>query len=96
MRSEIWVLFLYVVGKSHASKLALSNIRIICEEHLAGQYTLEIVDLLEEPALAERDQIFAVPTLVRRQPGPTRKIIGDLSNHGKVIAGLGMIPGAAN
>jgi circadian clock protein KaiB len=96
MRSETWILLLYVVGKSAASQLAHVNITRICEEHVKGDYWIDVIDLLEEPAMAERDQIFAVPTLLRKHPLPQRKLIGDLSNHGKVIAGLGMIPLVVN
>jgi circadian clock protein KaiB len=92
MKSETWLLILYVVGSSATSKLAFVNIKQICEEHVKGDYSIDVIDLLEEPLVAERDQIFAVPTLVRRHPLPLRKLIGDLSNHGKVIAGLGMMP----
>lgn len=96
MRPENWILILYVVGNSATSQLALVNIKRICEEHVKGDYSIDVVDLVEEPAMAERDQIFAVPTLVRRNPLPQRKLIGDLSNHGKVIAALGMIPVPVN
>ena len=86
--SEQWELRLYVAGMTPAAKRAVANIRNICEAHLAGQYTLEVVDLFEQPALAEGDQILAVPTLVRELPSPLRKIIGDLSNTEKVLVGL--------
>jgi circadian clock protein KaiB len=96
MSEENYVLVLYVVGKSYASEAALTNIKQICEENAQGRYSIEIVDLVEQPALAERDQIFAVPTLVRREPMPLRKLIGDLSDHRKVIAALGMNPALSN
>ncbi len=96
MKTETWVLVLYIVGKSASSQLALINITRICEEHVRDDYCIDVIDLLEEPSMAERDQIFAVPTLVRVHPLPQRKLIGDLSNHGKVIAGLGMIPATVN
>jgi circadian clock protein KaiB len=89
---ETWVLVLYVVGTSATSQQALVNIKRICEGHVRGDYSIDVIDLVEEPAMAERDQIFAVPTLVRSNPLPQRKLIGDLSNHGKVIAALGIIP----
>ncbi len=85
---EQWVLYLYVAGKTAAAKRALANIRAICEEHLQGRYSIEIIDLLERPALAEGHQIFAVPTLVRQLPPPLRKIIGDLADVDKVVVGL--------
>ena len=86
--SEQWELRLYVAGMTPAAKQAIANINEICEEHLAGQYSLEVVDLLKKPALAEGDQILAVPTLVRRLPSPLRKVIGDLSDTEKVLVGL--------
>jgi circadian clock protein KaiB len=67
---------------------AFSNLKKICEEHLAGRYRLEVVDLLQNPQLASGDQILAVPTLVRKLPAPVRKIIGDLSNTERVLVGL--------
>lgn len=83
-----WVLRLYIAGRTPAAERALANIKTICAEHLQGQYSLEVIDLLKSPALAEGDQIFAVPTLVRQLPSPLRKIIGDLSNTAKVVVGL--------
>ena len=71
---------------------ALENLERICEEHLAGQYHIEVVDLLKNPQLARGDQILAVPTLVRKLPEPVRKIIGDLSNTEKVLVGLDLRP----
>ena len=71
---------------------AMSSIRRICEEHLAGEYHIEVVDLLKNPQLAKGDQILALPTLVRSLPEPVRKIIGDLSNTDKVLVGLDLRP----
>lgn len=90
--SERWDLRLYVAGMTPTAKRALANIRRICEEHLAGQYSVEVIDLLERPGLAEGEQILAVPTLVRRLPPPLRKLIGDLSDSHKVIVGLDIRP----
>lgn len=90
--SESWELRLYVAGKTMTTARALENIKRICEEHLKGRYTLEVIDLTEEPGLAEGDQILAVPTLVRKLPPPLRKIIGDLSQTEKVLVGLNIIP----
>ncbi|HEX8226654.1 MAG TPA: circadian clock protein KaiB [Candidatus Saccharimonadales bacterium] len=87
-RTEEYQLRLYVAGQTPKSVLALQNLRRYCEEHLKGQYTIEVIDLLENPQLAEGDQILAIPTLVRRFPSPIRKIIGDLSNEDKVLVGL--------
>lgn len=79
---------LYVAGKTPKSVAALSNLRKICEEHLAGRYRIEIVDLLETPQLAAGDQILALPTLVRRLPPPLKRIIGNLSDSERVLVGL--------
>ncbi len=83
-----WQLRLYVAGRTPRSVTALANLEKLCEEHLAGRYSIEVIDLLENPRLAEGDQILAIPTLVRRLPPPMRKIIGDLSNTERVLVGL--------
>lgn len=85
---EKWELRLYVAGQTPNSILALKNITKYCKEHLKGKYIIEVIDLLKNPQLAEGDQIFAIPTLVRKVPEPLRKIIGDLSNENKVLVGL--------
>jgi circadian clock protein KaiB len=87
-RGEKWELRLYVAGKTPKSVTAMANLKKICEEHLAGLYRIEVVDLLEHPQLAEGDQILAIPTLVRKLPEPVTKIIGDLSNTERVLVGL--------
>lgn len=87
-----WELLLYVAGKTPKSVTALNNLKRYCEEHLQGRYKIEVIDLLEKPQLAEGDQIFAIPTLVRKFPEPIRKIIGDLSNEEKVLVGLNIRP----
>ena len=87
-----WQLRLYVAGQTAKSIAALENLRRVCEEHLAGRYTIEVVDLLVNPRLAAGDQILAVPTLVRKFPEPIRKIIGDLSNEERVLVGLDVQP----
>jgi circadian clock protein KaiB len=83
-----FVLRLYIAGQTPKCMRAFSNLKRICEEHLANRYRIEMIDLLHDPALARGDQILAVPTLVRRMPEPVRKIIGDLSNTQRVLAGL--------
>ena len=83
---------LYVAGKTPKSVTALNNLKKYCEEHLKGQYTIEVIDLLVHPQLAEGDQILAIPTLVKKVPEPVRKIIGDLSNKEKVLVGLDIRP----
>ena len=85
---QIWQLRLYVAGQTPKCLTALANLKGICEEHLQGQYQLEIIDLLENPRMAREDQILAIPTLVRKLPTPLRKIIGDLSNRERVFVGL--------
>jgi len=89
---KIWELRLYVAGKTPKSVAALNNLKKYCETHLKGIYRIEIIDLLVQPQLAEGDQIFAIPTLVRKMPEPIRKIIGDLSNEEKVLVGLNIRP----
>ena len=79
---------LYVAGKTPKSVAALANLKRICEEHLAGRYRIEVVDLLENPQLAAGDQILALPTLVRRLPPPLKRIIGNLSDSERVLVGL--------
>ncbi|MDB5341441.1 MAG: Circadian oscillation regulator KaiB [Planctomycetaceae bacterium] len=82
------ILGLYVAGKTPKSLSAFANLKKICEEYVKGKYYIEVIDLLEHPQLAKGDQILAIPTLVRRMPHPVRKIIGDLSNTERVLAGL--------
>jgi circadian clock protein KaiB len=89
-----WDLRLYVAGQTAKSLQAFANLKRICEEHLAGQYSIEIIDLLKNPQLAKGDQILALPTLVRKLPEPVKKIIGDLSNTERVLVGLDLRPRA--
>lgn len=89
---KLYELRLYVAGKTLKSVVALENLQKICEEHLEGKYSIEVIDLLEKPQLAEGDQILAIPTLVKKVPEPVRKIIGDLSNVEKVLVGLDIRP----
>jgi circadian clock protein KaiB len=83
---------LYVAGQTTKSLAAFANLQRICKTHLAGQYCIEVIDLMKNPQLAAGDQIFAVPTLVRRLPEPIKKIIGDLSNEERVLVGLDVQP----
>ena len=87
-----WQLRLYVAGQTAKSAAAFDNLKRVCETHLAGRYTIEVIDLLLNPRLAAGDQILAVPTLVRKFPEPIRKIIGDLSNEERVLVGLDVQP----
>lgn len=91
---EMWYLRLYVAGQSPRSLRAFVNLKALCETHLAGKYHIEIVDLMQDPALAQADDIVALPTLVRRLPAPLRRIIGDLSDTDRVLVGLRLQPGA--
>ena len=91
--NDRWILRLYVAGKTPRCATAEENLRKVCEEHLAGNYRIEIVDLMKHPTLAHGDQILAVPTLVRKLPTPVRRIIGDLSNTERVLVGLDLRPG---
>ena len=93
-KEPIWELRLYVAGQTAKSLLAFANLKRICEEHLGGSYQIEVVDLMKNPELAKGDQIFALPTLVRKLPEPVRKIIGDLSNTERVLVGLDLRPRA--
>jgi circadian clock protein KaiB len=94
-REGAWRLRLYVAGKTARCEAAERNLRRVCEEHLAGRYTIEIIDLMEQPTLGQGDQILAVPTLVRKLPTPVRRIIGDLSNTERVLVGLDLRPAQA-
>lgn len=87
-----WELRLYIAGQTARAATAFANLKNICEEHMAGKYKIEIIDLLKHPQLAKGDQIIAVPTLVRKLPEPVRKIIGDLSDTQRVLVGLDLRP----
>lgn len=87
-KAPVWDLRLYVAGQTAKSLQAFANLKRICEEHLAGEYRIEVIDLVKNPQLAKGDQILAIPTLVRKLPEPVRKIIGDLSNTERVLVGL--------
>ena len=87
-KEEIWNLRLYVAGQTQKSITAFANLKKICDEHLAGKYRIEVIDLLKNPQLAKGDQIIAIPTLVRKLPEPLKKIIGDLANTERVLVGL--------
>ena len=83
---------LYVAGQTPKSVAAIANLKRLCETHLPGRYTIEVIDLMKDPALAQRDQIVAIPTLIRHLPEPLKRIIGDLSNAEKVLVGLDIAP----
>jgi circadian clock protein KaiB len=88
------VLRLYVTGKTPSSLRAIANVKEVCEQYLPGRYQLLVIDIYQQPVLAEEDQILVAPTLVKRSPGAPRKIIGDLSNRDRVLKGLDLWPGA--
>ena len=88
MNDEMFDLRLYVAGQTPKAVRAFANLQKICDEHLAGRYRIEVIDLVEDPRLGRGDQILALPTLVRRLPQPIKKIIGDLSNTERVLVGL--------
>lgn len=90
---DTWTLRLYVAGQSPRSLAALTHLRAFCEEHLAGRYELEVIDLAKQPERARADQIVAIPTLVRSLPAPVRKVIGDLSRRDRVLVSLDLEPG---
>ena len=87
-----YVLRLYITGRTAQSDAAISNLRRICEQDLEAEYELEVIDVLERPQLAEDEKILATPTLVRELPPPIRRIVGDLSDHEKVLLGLDIRP----
>jgi circadian clock protein KaiB len=89
---ETWELRLYVTGRSPKCLRAVENLRLVCEQYLRGRYHIDVVDLLENPRLAAYDQILAVPTLVRQLPLPIRKVVGDLSDTDRLLAGLQLPP----
>jgi circadian clock protein KaiB len=90
--TDKWELRLYTAGQTPKSLAAIRNLKKVCEEHLAGRYEIEVVDLLKNPRLAKDDQIVAIPTLVRKLPDPVRKIIGDLSDTERALVGLQLRP----
>ncbi len=95
-KEENWEFWLYIAGQTPKSILALENITNYSREYIKGKYTIEVIDLLKSPQLAEDDEIFAIPTLVRKIPKPLRRIIGDLSNKEKVLMGLSIRPTATD
>ena len=91
--AEKWDLRLYVAGQTPRSVAAFANLKRLCEEHLAGRYNIEVIDLMKHPQLAAGDQILAIPTLVRKLPQPIRKIVGDLRDTERALVGLQLRPG---
>lgn len=95
-KSDDWILRLYVAGQTAKSLIAFRNLKRLCEEHLAGRYSIEVIDLSQSPHLAHHDHIVALPTLVRKLPEPIKRIIGDLSNLERVLVGMDLQPAAAS
>jgi circadian clock protein KaiB len=89
---EKWELRLYTAGQSPKSLAALANLKRVCDEHLSGRYSIEVIDLLKNPRLAKNDEIIAIPTLVRKLPQPLRKLVGDLSDTERTLVGLQLRP----
>jgi circadian clock protein KaiB len=92
MAIQDYNLRLYVAGQTPKSIAAIANLKRLCEQHLPGRYNIDVVDLMQDPTLAQRDQIVAIPTLIRQLPEPIRRIIGDLSNSERVLVGLDIEP----
>jgi circadian clock protein KaiB len=90
--TDKWNLRLYTAGQSPKSLAALDNLKRMCEQHLAGRYTIEVIDLLKNPRLAKDDQIVAIPTLVRKLPEPLRRMVGDLSDTERALVGMQIKP----
>jgi circadian clock protein KaiB len=93
--AERYVLRLYVTGMTPRSARAVRNLQAICDQHLAGQYDLEVIDIYQQPILTKGEQIIAAPTLIKKLPLPMRRIIGDMSNHERVLLGLDLVPAPA-
>jgi circadian clock protein KaiB len=93
--AEVWNLRLYVAGQTPRSIAAFGNLKRLCEEHLSGRYSIEVVDLVKHPQLAAGDQIVAIPTLVRKLPEPLRKIVGDLRDAERALVGLQLRPASS-
>lgn len=91
---EVWELRLYVAGQTPKSNAAFANLKKLCEEYVAGRYTIEVIDLVQHPQLAAGDEIVAIPTLVRKLPQPLRKIVGDLRDTERTLVGLQLRPQA--
>lgn len=87
-----YILTLYVTGRTARAEVAIANLKRICEDQLEGEYELSIIDVLENPQLAEDEKILATPTLIKQLPPPLRRVIGDLSDTDKVLLGLNVVP----
>jgi circadian clock protein KaiB len=89
---ERYILRLYVAGMTSRSARAVENVRIFCEKHLEGRYDLQVIDVYQQPSLAKSEQLIAAPTLIKKLPLPLRRLIGDMSNEGRILVGLDIVP----
>lgn len=89
---ERYILRLYVAGMTSRSARAVENVRAFCEKHLEGRYDLQVIDVYQQPALARSEQLVAAPTLIKKLPLPLRRLIGDMSDEGRVLVGLDLVP----
>lgn len=88
---QVYKLRLFVTGTSPASVRAINNLQVILEQHLKGRYELEIIDVYQQPLLAKSEDITAIPVLIKKEPKPVRKLVGDMSDERKVLSGLGLL-----
>jgi circadian clock protein KaiB len=89
---ERYILRLYVAGMTSRSARAVENVRAFCQKHLEGRYDLQVIDVYQQPALARSEQLIAAPTLIKKLPLPLRRLIGDMSNEGRILVGLDLVP----
>jgi circadian clock protein KaiB len=90
-RPSVFLLKLYITGASPNSIRAVSNLKTLCEAHLKDNYDLEVIDVHQQPLMAQSEQIIALPLLIKKSPGPERRLIGDMSNTERVLKGLGLL-----
>ncbi len=90
-QTQRYELRLYVTGTSQRSGQAIANVRSLCEEYLAGRYDLEVIDIYQQPGVAASEQIIAAPTLIKKFPAPSKRLVGDLSNRDKILVGLNLV-----
>ncbi len=89
---ERYILKLYVTGLTSRSARAIENVRTFCQKHLQGRYDLQVIDIYQQPDLASREQLIAVPTLIKKLPLPLRRLIGDMSDEARILVGLNLTP----
>ena len=91
-QKEVYILQLFITGASPNSLRAIANLKEICEKYLKGNYELEIIDVYQQPLIAQSEQVIALPMLIKMSPSPVRRLVGDMSDTGKVLRGLGLSP----